>query len=91
MPEQILLISPEEIVEIEARCSDCKNAATYDVIGTQAGEGAACPFCGAQWDMHKNAVAGLREGLKLARRVGGDLIRLRVRPGAPIAGMRKRD
>jgi hypothetical protein len=91
MPDQILLISPEEIVEIEARCSDCKNVAAYDVIGTQAGEGTTCPFCGAEWDIHKAAVAGLREGLKLARRVGGDLIRLRVRVGAPVVGLRKRD
>jgi hypothetical protein len=78
MPDQVLLVRPEEIIEVEARCSECMNTATYDLFGTKAQETDKCPFCGAEWPLHKAAVTALREGLKVARRPG-ETIKLRIR------------
>jgi len=89
MPDQVLLIGAEEIVELEARCSECKNTSTFDLLGSQIREGPNCPFCGAEWKVHKDALTALREGLRVARR-SGELIKLRVRSAISISGMQKR-
>ncbi len=89
MLEQVLLVGPEEVIEVEARCSECANTATYDLLGAKAQETEKCPFCGADWPLHKAAVAALREGLKIARRAG-ETIKLRVRSQQAGGEIRKR-
>ncbi len=89
MPEQVLLIGTEEILEVEARCSECKNTATFDLFATTAQEGEKCPFCGVEWPLHKAAVTALREGLKVARRAG-ETIKLRIGTQAGAGGVHKR-
>jgi hypothetical protein len=89
MPDQVFLVGTEEIVGVEARCSECKNTATFDLFATTGQVGEKCPFCGAEWPLHKAAVAALREAVKVARRAG-DTIKLRVGTQQSLADMHKR-